>query len=127
MGTSSLLIWSTSGVPDTQDIWGLQQEMRERGGWGDITGESRRTEVSDADGPTRLSKVEAVSVVQGVEQGCAGDWEGVAGEREGQIPHTSRKQAVTASIANQVAMRPFHNWEIRRWTLQPKGFIKQAC
>jgi hypothetical protein len=72
-----------------QDTWGLQQEMRERGGWGDISREPRRTEVTDACGPTRLSKVEAVSVVQGVKQGCAGDWEGVAGKREGRIPHTS--------------------------------------
>jgi hypothetical protein len=23
-------------------------------------------------------------------------------------------------------MRPFHNWEIRRWTLEPKGIIKHA-
>jgi hypothetical protein len=52
------------------------------GGWGDITGKPRRTEVTDAGGTTRLSKVVAVSVVQGVEQICAGAWEGVAQERE---------------------------------------------
>jgi hypothetical protein len=41
--------------------------MRERGGWGDITGESERTEVTGADGPTRLSKVVVVSVVVSVD------------------------------------------------------------
>jgi hypothetical protein len=46
----------------------LQQEMRNLGrGWGDRTGEPRSTEVTDAGGPTRLSKVVVVSVVQGVE------------------------------------------------------------
>jgi hypothetical protein len=55
MGTLSPLIWL--GVPDTQDTWGLQQEMRDLGGgWGDATGEPRRTEVTDAGEPTRLSK-----------------------------------------------------------------------
>jgi hypothetical protein len=73
--------------------------MRDLGsGWGNISGEPRRTEVTDAGGPTRLSKVVAVSVVQGVEQLCAGGWQGVAGERAG---HICRKQAMTASIANQ--------------------------
>jgi hypothetical protein len=83
-----------------QDTWGLQQEMRDLGGgWGGITGEPRRTKVADAGGPTRLSKVVSVSVVQGVEQVCAGGWEGVAGERAGHV--LRRKQAVTASIANR--------------------------
>jgi hypothetical protein len=69
-------------VPDTQDTWGLQQETRDLGGgWGGITGEPRRTEVTEAGAPTRLSKVVAVSVVQGVEQVCAGGWEG-SRERE---------------------------------------------
>jgi hypothetical protein len=73
MGTSSSLIWS--GVPDTQDAWRLQQEMLDLGGgWGGIAGEPRRMEVTAARGPTRLSKVIAVSVVQGVEQVCAGGW-----------------------------------------------------
>jgi hypothetical protein len=96
MGTSSSLIWS--GVPDTQDTfsWGLQQELG--GGWRDITGKPRMTEVTDAGGPTRLSKVVAMSVVQGVGLVCAG-WDGVAGERAGLILHM--KQAVTANIANQ--------------------------
>jgi hypothetical protein len=83
-----------------QDTWGLQQEMRDLGGgWGDVNVEPRRTEVTDAGGPTRLSKVVAVSVVQGVKQARAGGWEGVAGERAGHI--LRRKEAVTASIANQ--------------------------
>jgi hypothetical protein len=69
------------------------------GSWGDITGEPRRAEVTDAGGPTRLPKVVAVSVVQGVEQVCAGGWEGVAGERAGHMQR--RKQAVTTSIASQ--------------------------
>jgi hypothetical protein len=95
MGTSSSLIWL--GVTDTQGTWGLQQEMRDvGGGWGDITGEPRRTDVTDAGRPTRLSKVVEVSVVQGVEQVCA---EGVVGERAGHI--LRRKQTVTASRANQ--------------------------
>jgi hypothetical protein len=46
-----------------------------------------------------LSKVVAVSIVQGVEQVCAGGWEGFAGERAGHILRT--KQAVAASISNQ--------------------------
>jgi hypothetical protein len=46
--------------------------------------------------PTRLSKVVAVSVVQGVEQVCAGGWQGVARGRAGHI--LRRKQALTASI-----------------------------
>jgi hypothetical protein len=62
-----------------QDTWGPQQEMRDLGGcWGDTTREPRRpprTEVMDAGGPTRLSKVVAVSVVQRVEQVCVGGWE----------------------------------------------------
>jgi hypothetical protein len=96
MGTSSLLIWS--GVADVQDTWGQQQKMRELGGgWADIIGEPRRTEVTDSGGPTRLSRVVAVSV--GVEQACAGGCEGVPGERAGQI--LLRKQAVNASITNQ--------------------------
>jgi hypothetical protein len=49
-------------------------------------GEPRRTEVTEADGQSTLSKVVAMSVVQGVEQA----WEGVAGERAGHILH--RKQ-----------------------------------
>jgi hypothetical protein len=69
------------------------------GGWRYITGKPRRAEVTDAGGPTRLSKVAAVSVVQGVEQVYAGGWEGVTVERAGHILH--RKKAVTASIANQ--------------------------
>jgi hypothetical protein len=67
MGTSLSLIWS--GVPDTQDTWGLQQETRDLGGgWG---GHNRGTQEDGSDkrdGPTRLSKVVAVFVVQGVEQ-----------------------------------------------------------
>jgi hypothetical protein len=83
-----------------QDTWGLQQEMRDLGGgWGDIIGEPRRMEVTDPGGPTKLSKVVPVSVVQGVEQVCAGGWEGVTGDRAGHI--LRRKQALTASIANQ--------------------------
>jgi hypothetical protein len=46
------------------------------GGCGDITGEPRKTQVTDAGGPTRLSKNAAVSVVQGVEKECAGGWKG---------------------------------------------------
>jgi hypothetical protein len=38
-----------------------------------------RTEATGAGGPSILSKKVAVSVVQGVEQVCAGGWEGVAG------------------------------------------------
>jgi hypothetical protein len=59
--------------PVVLDTWGLQQEMWGLGGgWGDITTEPRRTEVTAAGGPTRLSKVVAVPAVQGVEQVCAG-------------------------------------------------------
>jgi hypothetical protein len=60
-------------------------------------------EVTEAGGPTRLSKVVAVSVVQGVEQVCAGGWRGDVGERAGHI--LCRKQAVTASIHNQRCVR----------------------
>jgi hypothetical protein len=96
----NLIISDPVGSTDTQDTWGLQQEMRDLGGgWGDINGEPRRTEVTDAGVPTKLSKVVAVSVLQGVEQICAGGWEGVAGVRAGHI--LRRKEAVTASIANQ--------------------------
>jgi hypothetical protein len=55
--------------------------------------------VTEAGGPTRMSKIAAVSVVQGVEQVCAGDWKGDAGEIAGHI--LRREQAVTASICNQ--------------------------
>jgi hypothetical protein len=65
--------------------------------------EHRMTEVTDAGGPTRLSKVVAVSVVQGVEQVCAGVWEVVEGERAGHI--LLWKQAVTANIAKQRCVR----------------------
>jgi hypothetical protein len=83
-----------------QDTWGPQQEIRDLGGvWGATTGKPRRTEVTDAGWPTRLSEVVAVSVVQGVKQECAGGWEGVEGERA--RPVLGRKQAVTAKIANQ--------------------------
>jgi hypothetical protein len=55
--------------------------------------------VTEAGGPTRLYKVVAVSVVQGVEQIGEGGWKGDAGERAGHI--LLSKQAVTASICNQ--------------------------
>jgi hypothetical protein len=51
---------------------GLQQEMRHLGsGWGDKTGEPRRTEVTEADGPSILAEVVAMPEVQGVEKVCA--------------------------------------------------------
>jgi hypothetical protein len=55
--------------------------------------------VTEAGGPTRLSKVVAVSVVQGVEQVREGGWKGDVGERAGHM--LRRKHAVTASIRNQ--------------------------
>jgi hypothetical protein len=93
------------------------------GGWGDITGEPRRTEVTDTGGPTRLSMVVAVSVGQGVEKVCAGDWEGVAGERAGHI--LRGKQAMTAKHSQPVKSL-FRDWKTRRWILKPKGISKQA-
>jgi hypothetical protein len=61
--------------------------------------EPKRTELTEAGEPSILSKVVAVSAVQGVEQVCAGGWGGVAGERAGHI--LCRKQAMAASISNQ--------------------------
>jgi hypothetical protein len=67
-----------------------------------LGGHNRGTQEEGSDragGPTRLSKVVAMSVVRGVEQVCAGGWKGDVGERAGHILH--RKQAVTTSISNQ--------------------------
>jgi hypothetical protein len=78
---------------------GLQQNLRVLGGgWGGMPGEPRRKEVKEAGGPTRLSKVVAVSEVQGVEQVREGGWKGDAGERAGHV--LRRKRAVTVSICN---------------------------
>jgi hypothetical protein len=61
-------------------------------GWGDTschtTGEPKRMKVTETVELSILSKEIAVSVVQGVEQVCAGGWEGVVGERAG---HMHRK------------------------------------
>jgi hypothetical protein len=58
-----------------------------------------RTEVTEAGGPSRLSKVVVMSVVLGVEQAWAEDQEGVPGESPG---HQLRWiQAMAASISNQ--------------------------
>jgi hypothetical protein len=75
---------------------GTKQEMQDLGsGWG----EPRWTEVTEAGGPSMLSKAVVVSVVQGVEQVRAGGWEGVVGKR---AEHILRgKEAVAASISNQ--------------------------
>jgi hypothetical protein len=92
MGTSSSLTWS--GAPDTQGTWGLQQETRDLGsGWGDTTGEPRRTEVTEAGGSSIASKAVAVTVVGRVEQACAGGWE----ESRGREKHTYN---MSASISN---------------------------
>jgi hypothetical protein len=72
-------------------------------GWGDSMGGPRRTETTEAGGPSILSKVAAVSVVQGVEQLFAGSREGVAEERAGHI--LRRKQAGAASVSNQRRVR----------------------
>jgi hypothetical protein len=102
MGTSSYLTWS--GAPDTQGTWGLQQETWKLGsGQGDTAGEPMRTEVTETGGPSRLSKVVAVSGRLGVEHAWAGGCQGVAGERAGHILH--RKQAMTSSIYNQQQVR----------------------
>jgi hypothetical protein len=86
-------------VRSTRHLWTTTKTAGPRRQLGEITREPRRTEVTEAEGPTRLSKVVAVSVVQGVEQVCAGGWKGGAGEIAGHI--LRREQAVTASICNQ--------------------------
>jgi hypothetical protein len=58
-----------------QDAWGLLQEMwdlRAQCGWGGHDRGPMRTELANVGGPTRLAKFVAVSLVQGVEQVCAG-------------------------------------------------------
>jgi hypothetical protein len=71
MGTSSSGTWS--GTSEMQGTRGLQHEiscikMQDLGnGLVNTTGEPRRTEVTEADGQSVLSKVVAVSVVEGVE------------------------------------------------------------
>jgi hypothetical protein len=73
----------TGLVESTRHARQLQQEMSDLGGgWGDITGESRRMEVKDAGGPIRLPEVVAVCVVPGVEQVCAGGWKGLRGREQ---------------------------------------------
>jgi hypothetical protein len=98
METSLSLTWL--GVPDSEGTWGLQQKTPDlESVGGDTTGEPRRADLTEAGGPSTLSKVVAVSVVQGVEQAGAE----VAGERAGHI--LCRKHTVAASICNQ---RPVH-------------------
>jgi hypothetical protein len=80
-------------------------------GWGNTTGEPRRTEVTEAGGPSILSNVVAVSVVQGVEQVYAGGWEGVTG-RESRTHNTwetgrGRKHIKPVTIS-------FSNWKTQR-------------
>jgi hypothetical protein len=73
-------------VGSTRYLWTTTKSAGpRRQGWGDIPGEPRRTEVREAGGATRLSKVEAVPVVQRVEQVCEGGWKGDAGESAGHI------------------------------------------
>jgi hypothetical protein len=78
-GVAAVLAGGRVGYVDART---LQKEMQDlESSWPGHNRKTTRTEVTEADRPSILAKVVAVSVVYGVEQVFAGGWERVK-ERE---------------------------------------------